>query len=235
MKAEGFISTWFKIITGVRQGDIWSPLMFGSAIDFVMKQAVDRSNRGITLMPRRSLQYTEVRFSDLDYADDIDLFEESDTRMTETLDDIRTTAGKPWPPMSFTKTELMSIGKPTSSNPIFPLGNEGNIKVVEHFMYLGAFSSTDGTNVKELNNRIGKAAGTFRRVGGSERLTSQPRHQDEDLQLLRPLNALVCCWVRESDWKRWGQAGRVWYDMPKKDPANCVVTAYHKWLCAFPD
>ena len=64
--------------------------------------------------------------------------------------------------MSFKKAELMSIGKSTSPKPIVPLGNEGNIKVVEHCKYLGAFSSADGTNVKELNNRIGKAAGAFR-------------------------------------------------------------------------
>ena len=76
------MSTWFKIITSVRQDDIWSPLMFGLAIDFVMRQAVDKSNRGIALIPRQSSRYLEVRFTDLDYADDIGLFEDSDTRMT---------------------------------------------------------------------------------------------------------------------------------------------------------
>ena len=61
----------------------------------------------------------------------------------------------------------MSIGKSASPNAIAPLGNEGNIKVViavEHFKYLGAFFSADGTNIKELNNRIGKAAGAFREL-----------------------------------------------------------------------
>ena len=47
----------------------------------------------------------------------------------------------------------MSIGKSTSPNPIVPLGNEGNINVVEHFKYLGAFSSAKGANAIELNNR----------------------------------------------------------------------------------
>ena len=66
--------------------------------------------------------------------------------------------------MSFKKTELMSIVKSTSLNPIVPLGNEGNIKVVERFKYLGAFSSADDTNIKDLNKRIGKAAGAFREL-----------------------------------------------------------------------
>ena len=40
VKAEGNISSWFNIVTGVRQGDIWSPLLFSLVIDFVMKIAV---------------------------------------------------------------------------------------------------------------------------------------------------------------------------------------------------
>ena len=66
VKSEGSLSSWFKIITGVRQGDIWSPLLFGLAIDFVMKAAVDDNNRGLTLLPR----YPAVKLADLDYADD---------------------------------------------------------------------------------------------------------------------------------------------------------------------
>ena len=59
----------------------------------------------------------------------------------------------------------MTCGSKSSSpNPIVPLGNEGNIKVEKHFKYLGAFYSADGTNIKELNNRIGKAARAFREL-----------------------------------------------------------------------
>ena len=117
-----------------------------------------------SLISRRSSRYPEVRFSDLDYADDIALFEESDTRMAETTVAIRTTAGILALHTSFKKTELMPTGKSTSPNPIVPLGNEGHIKVLEHFKYLGAFSSAGGTHVKELNNIIDKAAGAFREL-----------------------------------------------------------------------
>ena len=113
-----------------------------------------------------------MRLSDLDYADDIALFEESATKMAETTEAIRSLAGKLGLHMSFKKIELMTIGKSTASastssstppsTPIVPLGNEGNIKVVEHFKYLAAFCSADGTIGKELNNRIGRAAGSFR-------------------------------------------------------------------------
>ena len=39
-----------------------------------------------------------------------------------------------------------------------PMGDEGLIKVVDHFKYLGAYCSADGSNAKELNHRIGKAS-----------------------------------------------------------------------------
>ena len=58
----------------------------------------------------------------------------------------------------------MPIGHHSNNDPTVPLGDEGNIKVVDHFKYLGAYSSSDGTNTKELNYRLGKAAGIFREL-----------------------------------------------------------------------
>ena len=49
-------------------------------------------------------------------------------------------------------------------SPIDPPGDEGLIKVVDHFQYLGAFCSANGTNVKELNSRTGKASAAFREL-----------------------------------------------------------------------
>ena len=115
-------------------------------------------------MPRRSSRYPEVKLADLDYADDIALFEESDAEMANTTEAIRAITGKLGLKMSYKKTEIMSIGKASGSNPIFPVGNEGLIKVVDHFKYLGAFCSAGGTNVKELNSRIGKTSAAFREL-----------------------------------------------------------------------
>ena len=40
------------------------------------------------------------------------------------------------------------------------------IKVVQlqHFKYLGAYCSSDGSNAKELNNKIGRASAAFREL-----------------------------------------------------------------------
>ena len=67
--------------------------------------------------------------------------------------------------MSFKKTEILPIQHQSSkTTPAVPLGNEGIVKVVDHFKYLGAYSSADGSNAKEINHRIGKASGTFREL-----------------------------------------------------------------------
>ena len=54
--------------------------LFGLVMDFVMRAAVDKNKSGLTLIPRQSLKYPEVKFADLDYADDIALSEESKTQ-----------------------------------------------------------------------------------------------------------------------------------------------------------
>ena len=61
-------------------------MLFALAIDFVMRSVVDKNNRGLTLIPRRSSRNPEVKLADMDYADDIALFEESENTMTETTE-----------------------------------------------------------------------------------------------------------------------------------------------------
>ena len=78
-------------------------MLFGLVIDFVMRSAVDMNNRYLSLIPRRRSRYPEVKLSDLDYADDIALFDESENTMAETTEAIRATAGKPGLQMSCKK------------------------------------------------------------------------------------------------------------------------------------
>ena len=93
----------------------------------------------------------------MDYADDIALLEELETKMAETTEAIRAAAGKLGLQMSFKKTEILPIQHQSSkTTPAVPLENEGIIKLVDHFKYLGAYNSADGSNAKEINHRIGK-------------------------------------------------------------------------------
>ena len=56
VRSECALSSLFNIATGVRQGDIWSPMLFGLAIDFVIRAAVDKNNSGLTLMVAQDTQ-----------------------------------------------------------------------------------------------------------------------------------------------------------------------------------
>ena len=111
-----------------------------------MKVAVDKDKRGITLVLKRSSRYPELKLADLDYADGIALFGETDVEMAKKTEAICAIAGIFGLEMCYKKTEIMSIGQASDSNPIVPLGQEVIIKAVNHFKYLGAFCSADGTN-----------------------------------------------------------------------------------------
>ena len=50
---EGEITDCFRIETGVRQGCVWSPLLFGIMIDFVLRKSCDRPFVGICTRERR--------------------------------------------------------------------------------------------------------------------------------------------------------------------------------------
>ena len=44
---EGEESEWFKVKTGVKQGDVMSGLIFLTVIDWIMKNVTERNNTGI--------------------------------------------------------------------------------------------------------------------------------------------------------------------------------------------
>ena len=54
--------------------------------------------------------------------------------------------------------------------------------MVEHFKYLGAISSADGTNLKELNDRIGKVTEAFREL---EKVWKDQKDQPLNLDIKR--------------------------------------------------
>ena len=57
------------------------PLLFSILIDWVLKHALDKNDTGIVLEQRRSSRYQQQRLSDLDFADDIALIDETEQRL----------------------------------------------------------------------------------------------------------------------------------------------------------
>ena len=71
MKTEEGFTEKFEVKTGVRQGCMISPLLFGLAIDWLMRKAGENDQSGIHWNRKQKLR-------DLDFADDIALI--SNTR-----------------------------------------------------------------------------------------------------------------------------------------------------------
>jgi len=62
VRIDGDTSSWLRVVTGVRQGCILSPLLFAIAIDWVLHKTTDNSTGGIVWEGQEHL-------SDLDFAD----------------------------------------------------------------------------------------------------------------------------------------------------------------------
>ena len=65
-------TTFFKITTGVLQGDTIAPFLFIICLDYVLRKSIDcNTELGLKITERKSTRYPAVNITDADYADDI--------------------------------------------------------------------------------------------------------------------------------------------------------------------
>ena len=84
---NGKLSTFFEILTGVRQGCLLSPFLFLLAIDWIMKTSTQNRENGI--------QWTLTKkLDDLDFADDVALTSSSKKQMAEKTEIVAKTSSK---------------------------------------------------------------------------------------------------------------------------------------------
>ena len=77
IQIDGEKMEWFEITAGVRQGCIWSPLLFLVLRDYVLKHSLD-DKLGMVLEKRIS---SEQKLSDLAFADDIALLDNTEEKL----------------------------------------------------------------------------------------------------------------------------------------------------------
>ena len=108
VKAEGEKGQMFDVKTGVRQGDVWSPILFGLVINYVLANSFQG---GINI--GRCV-------ADLDFADDVALLGGSDSEVQASLHRIESSAEAVGLMINVGKTKNMGVKceKPGASVPI---------------------------------------------------------------------------------------------------------------------
>ena len=77
---------YFKITTGVLQGDTLAPFLFIICMDHILKNSLDENEKlGLTLTERKTRRYHAENIADIDYADDIALDSNSQTDANKML------------------------------------------------------------------------------------------------------------------------------------------------------
>ena len=134
---DGHLSEEFEVSTGVFQGDVLAPFLFIIIINFIMKQS--EGTQGFITAPRRSSRYPRELINDLDFADDIALFENS---LKEAQVQQKRTAAEA------KKIGLVINTKKTEFMKNLTLNNE-DIKLANDFIYLGSKMTSTESNVKQ--------------------------------------------------------------------------------------
>ena len=142
---EGELTTPFEVNTGVRQGCILSPVLFGIVIDFVMRQSKDiETGIGWT---------NDTYLGDLDFADDICLLNTTVHEMQSKTDELAKAAGKVGLVINVSKTEVLRLSSETT--PITLYGEP--LAEIDKFKYLGSIISKTADCLVDVHQRLKNA------------------------------------------------------------------------------
>jgi len=148
VRAYGGYSKSFEVKTGVKQGCILSPSLFGLLIDRPLHK-VFVGNSGLCISP-------ELQIEDLDFADDVAVLAESAEEAQRVLDSLCKQCAKVGLSINAVKTKALFVGC-TGDLSL----NGTPIEKVSEFIYLGSCFSEDGSVTSEIQRRIGIASSAF--------------------------------------------------------------------------
>ena len=117
VKAEGEKGRLFDVRTGVRQGDVWSPILFGLVINYILANSV---HGGLDI---------GRLVADLDFADDVALVGVSDSEVQENLHRIEALAEAAGLKINVAKTKNMGV-KCDSPNVVAVPSIQQNVEIL---------------------------------------------------------------------------------------------------------
>ena len=137
----------FSINTGVLQGDPLAPFLFIVCLDYALRLSIQKSDR-ITLKRRQSRRHPPDVLADLDFADDIALFQDTAKDAQDLLIRVEQACQSVGLFLNASKTKYMHL------NPSCECSLDGSpIELVSDFKYLGGYRNIS----HDMNTRIGQA------------------------------------------------------------------------------
>ena len=167
---DGNTSERFEIKSGVKQGCVLAPTLFGIYFAALLHHAFENTTEGIYIRTRldgslfnvsrlrAKTKTTEILLRELLFADDAAIAAHENHHLQTLMDKLSHACDLYSLTISVKKTEVMGQGTPSPPN-IHLNGNE--LKPVDKFTYLGSTITTSISLDEEINSRIGKAATTF--------------------------------------------------------------------------
>ena len=188
---DGSSSEPFDIRSGVKQGCVLAPTLFGIFFAVMLKQAFGESTEGIYLHTRldgnlfnlTSLLKAKTKVEkctvrDFLFADDAAIATHDEKSLQHLMDRFSEACQNFGLTISIKKTNVM--GQQVDCTPNITIAAE-QLETVSEFTYLGSVISDTLSLEKELNQRIGKASSTLSRlnsrVWSNKRLTEHTKVQ----------------------------------------------------------
>ena len=170
---DGSVSDEFNITSGVKQGCVLAPTLFGIFFATMLKQAFKNTTEGVylrtimdgdlfNLQRLKSLENVEeVIVRDLLFADDAAIVAHTAEDLQTLLDNISRSCSNFGLTISIAKTKVMVQGIDDMPNVKI---NNNQLEIVPDFTYLGSLLTSNLSLEKEIDRRIGKAYTTFCRL-----------------------------------------------------------------------
>ena len=170
---DGSTSGSFPIKSGVKQGCVLAPTLFGIFFSVVLSSAFGTSEEGVYIRTRsdgklfnlaRLRAKTKVRnvlIRELLFADDAALLSHTQSGLQNLVSSLAHACQEFGLTISLNKTEVMA--QDVTSVPTINIGNH-TLQVVKEFTYLGSTITSNLSLDNELNKRIGKASGAMAKL-----------------------------------------------------------------------
>lgn len=152
LRVDGEHTEQVKILRGVRQGCVISPLIFNLYSEHIFKEALKEIEEGISI--------NGLRLNNLRYADDTIVFADTLEGLQKLMDKITETSKQYGLDINTGKTKFMIISKKDIKGANLYI-NQARIERVSQYNYLGTIINELWDNSQEIRCRIGKAKSTF--------------------------------------------------------------------------